>query len=330
VLLAATNRPEILDPALLRAGRFDRQILVDRPDRTGRVQILNVHLRKVALAEDVNAEQIAALTTGFTGADLANLVNEAALLATRRRASAVSMDDFTRAIERIVAGLEKRNRLLNPLEREVVAYHEMGHALVGMALPGVDEVHKVSIIPRGIGALGYTIQRPTEDRFLMTREELENKIAVLLGGRASEKLVFDHLSTGAADDLAKATDIARSMAARYGMDEELGYVSYEGDRPGFLGQEAPSYLSRRYSEATAEKLDEAVKRVIAAVFDTTLSILRDNREILDRAARELLAKETLDEPALRTLAQGLKRREPKVRKPIGAAPRVFRGAEAEP
>ncbi|MDX1402509.1 MAG: ATP-dependent zinc metalloprotease FtsH, partial [Kiloniellales bacterium] len=212
VLLAATNRPEILDPALLRAGRFDRQILVDRPDRRGRAQILNVHMRKITIADDVEAEEIAALTTGFSGADLANLVNEAALLATRRKADAVSMDDFTRAIERIVAGLEKRNRLLNKREREIVAYHEMGHALVGMALPGMDEVHKVSIVPRGIGALGYTIQRPTEDRFLMTREELENKIAVLLGGRAAEKLIFGHLSTGAADDLAKATDIARSMA----------------------------------------------------------------------------------------------------------------------
>src|SRR5690606_15050508 len=196
VLLAATNRPEILDPALLRAGRFDRQVLVDRPDRAGRVQILAVHLRKAQLADDVDPQQIAALTPGFTGADLANLVNEATLLATRRQADAVAMDDFTAAIERIVAGLEKRNRLLNPREREVVAYHEMGHALVAMALPGSDKVHKVSIIPRGMGALGYTIQRPTEDRFLMTRDELQDKMAVLLGGRAAEWLVFGQLSTG--------------------------------------------------------------------------------------------------------------------------------------
>jgi cell division protease FtsH len=210
VILAATNRPEILDPALLRAGRFDRQILVDRPDKKGRVDILRVHLRKVKVASDVEPEQIAALTPGFTGADLANLVNEAALLATRRNNDAVTMSDFTNAVERMVAGLEKRNRLLNPNEREIVAHHEMGHVLVAVSLPGTDTIHKVSIIPRGVGALGYTIQRPTEDRFLMTREELDAKMAVLLGGRAAESVVFGHLSTGAADDLRRVTDIARS------------------------------------------------------------------------------------------------------------------------
>ncbi|GAB5467580.1 MAG: ATP-dependent zinc metalloprotease FtsH [Rhodospirillales bacterium] len=307
VLLAATNRPEILDPALLRAGRFDRQILVDRPDRAGRVQILEVHLRKIALDEDVEAEPIAALTTGFSGADLANLVNEAALLATRRRAEAVTEEDFLQAIERIVAGLEKRNRLLNPHERETVAYHEMGHTLVALALPGLEEVHKVSIIPRGIGALGYTIQRPTEDRFLMTRQELENKIAVLLGGRAAEKLVFDQLSTGAADDLAKVTDIARSMVARYGMDEGLGCVSLESDRPSLLGQTTPTYLERRYSEATAEAMDQAVKGVVAAAFERAYAILADNRAILERSAKELLARETLDEAEILTLTEGLDR-----------------------
>src|SRR5690606_33359756 len=214
VLLAATNRPEILDAALLRAGRFDRQVLVDRPDKKGREQILAVHIGKIRLDTDVNTEQIAALTPGFTGADLANLINEAALLATRRGGSAVSMDDFNNAIERIVAGLEKRNRLLNPLERRTVAYHELGHAMVALALSGTDEVHKISIIPRGIGALGYTIQRPTEDRFLMTRRELEDKMAVLLGGRAAEQVVFSEISTGASDDLARATDIARAMVLR--------------------------------------------------------------------------------------------------------------------
>ncbi|MCE3247958.1 MAG: Cell division protein FtsH [Geminicoccaceae bacterium] len=208
ILLAATNRPEILDPALLRPGRFDRQILVDRPDKQGRIQILRVHAKKIKLAQDVSVEQIAALTPGFTGADLANLVNEAALLATRRRAQAVTMEDFNQAIERIVAGLEKKNRLLNPKERQVVAYHELGHALVALTLPGVDPVHKISIIPRGVGALGYTLQRPTEDRFLMTSAELENKMTVLLGGRAAEELVFGEISTGAADDLIKVTDIA--------------------------------------------------------------------------------------------------------------------------
>jgi len=305
VLLAATNRPEILDPALLRAGRFDRQILVDRPDKTGRIAILNVHLKKIRTAPDVDPEKIAALTTGFSGADLATLVNEAALIATRRKAEAVSMDDFTRAIERIVAGLEKTNRLMNPKEREIVAYHEMGHALVSMALPGVDEVHKVSIIPRGVGALGYTIQRPTEDRYLMTREELEDKIAVLLGGRAAEWLVFGHLSTGAADDLAKATDIARSMVVRYGMDEELGFVSYDDRRPGFLGEVSYPNVERRYSEATAEKIDAAVKRVVDRVFDRTMSILERNREILERGARELLARETLTETDLKAFARDL-------------------------
>ncbi|HEM47444.1 MAG TPA: ATP-dependent metallopeptidase FtsH/Yme1/Tma family protein, partial [Alphaproteobacteria bacterium] len=216
VLLAATNRPEILDPALLRAGRFDRQILVDRPDKQARIAILKVHLRRAKLADDVEPEAIAALSPGFTGADLANLVNEAALLATRRNAEYVAMEDFQGALERIVAGLEKRNRLLNPHEREVTAYHEIGHALVARALPGSDPVHKVSIIPRGIGSLGYTIQRPTDDRFLMSRQELADKMAVLLGGRASESIFFDDVSTGAADDLAKATDIARSMVTRYG------------------------------------------------------------------------------------------------------------------
>jgi cell division protease FtsH len=307
VLLAATNRPEILDPALLRAGRFDRQVLVDRPDKTGRIQILNVHMKKIRLAGGVDAEKIAALTTGFSGADLANLVNEAALLATRRRANAVDMNDFTGAIERIVAGLEKKNRLLNPYERKVVAYHEMGHALVALALPGTDTVHKVSIIPRGIGALGYTIQRPTEDRFLMTREELEQKIAVLLAGRAAEKLVFGHLSTGATDDLAKATDIARSMVTRFGMDEKLGYVAYDTEKPSFLGQAPlPAYGGeRRFSEETAREIDSAVRAIVHQVFTRTFAILQDNREILERCAVTLLEKETLEESDLRALTKDL-------------------------
>ncbi len=244
VLLAATNRPEILDPALLRAGRFDRQVLVDRPDKQGRIAILHVHMKKAKLAPDVSPEQIAALTPSFTGADLANLVNEATLLATRRKADAVTMEDFNNAIERIIAGLEKRNRLLNPREREIVAYHEMGHALVAMALPGVDPVHTGSIIPRGIGALGYTIQRPTEDRFLMTREELANKMAVLLGGRAAEWIVFEHLSTGAADDLVKVTDIARAMVTRYGMTERRGHVALETTRTFLATASIPMFISR--------------------------------------------------------------------------------------
>src|SRR4051812_14518737 len=264
VILAATNRPEILDPALLRAGRFDRQVLVDRPDKKGRIQILNVHMKKVKAAPDVDAEKVAALTPGFTGADLANLVNEAALLATRRRADAVSMTDFGSAVERIVAGLEKRNRLLNPREREIVAYHEMGHALVALALPGVDPVHKISIIPRGLGALGYTIQRPTEDRFLMTRQELENKMAVLLGGRSAELIVFGHLSTGAADDLRRVTDIARSMVTRYGMSERLGSVAYERDTRTFLqGPDLPSAPRERdFGEETGNAIDNEVRAIV--------------------------------------------------------------------
>lgn len=303
VLLAATNRPEILDPALLRAGRFDRQVLVDRPDKQGRIAILHVHMKKAKLAPDVSPEQIAALTPGFTGADLANLVNEATLLATRRKADAVTMEDFNNAIERIIAGLEKRNRLLNPREREIVAYHEMGHALVAMALPGVDPVHKVSIIPRGIGALGYTIQRPTEDRFLMTREELANKMAVLLGGRAAEWIVFEHLSTGAADDLVKVTDIARAMVTRYGMTERLGHVALEKDRRSFLATDQPYYgpQERDYSDETAAAVDEEVKRIVEETFGRTVALLQERREILDTSSRLLLERETLGEEELREI-----------------------------
>jgi cell division protease FtsH len=301
VLLAATNRPEILDPALLRAGRFDRQILVDRPDKVGRVQILNVHLKKVRLAQDVDPLKIAALTPGFAGADLANLVNEAALLATRRNADAVGMDDFTAAVERIVAGLEKKNRVLNERERTVVAHHEMGHALVAMSLPGSDPVHKVSIIPRGIGALGYTIQRPTEDRFLMTREELENKMAVLLGGRAAEALVFGHLSTGAADDLAKVTDIARSMVMRYGMVEQLGNVTYEQERPLFLEGVRPLHTQREFSDETSREIDRAVREITGRTYERALAILTERRALLEESARLLLQRETLGEEDLAAL-----------------------------
>lgn len=304
VLLAATNRPEILDPALLRAGRFDRQVLVDRPDKQGRTTILLVHMRKAKLAPDVDAEKVSAITPGFTGADLANLVNEATLLATRRKADAVTMGDFNNAVERIVAGLEKRNRLLNPREREVVAYHEMGHALVAMALPGVDAVHKVSIIPRGVGALGYTIQRPTEDRFLMTREELENKMAVLLGGRGAEKIVFGHLSTGAADDLAKVTDIARAMATRYGMSEKLGHVALEKNQLPFLSPTpfAGYAQERDYGDATADAIDTEVRATVDAAFERAVSLLTDRRELLERAACLLLERETLDERDLVALS----------------------------
>jgi cell division protease FtsH len=303
VILAATNRPEILDPALLRAGRFDRQVLVDRPDKKGRVDILRVHLKKTKLSTDVDPEKVAALTPGFTGADLANLVNEAALLATRRGADEVQMMDFSNAIERMVAGLEKRNRLLNPKEREIVAYHEMGHALVALTLPGTDPVHKVSIIPRGIGSLGYTIQRPTEDRFLMTREELENKMSVLLGGRAAELTVFGHLSTGAADDLRRVTDIARSMVTRYGMSERLGSVAYDRDPRSFLtGPDLPPQPREQdYAEETAAVIDKEVRGIVQSAMERALGILRERRDVLERTAQRLLEKETLDEKELTEL-----------------------------
>jgi len=313
ILLAATNRPEILDPALLRAGRFDRQVLVDRPDKLGREQILKVHVRKIQVADDVELNKVAELTTGFSGADLANLVNEAALLATRREATKVETDDFTRAIERIVAGLEKKNRLLNAREREIVAYHEMGHALTALALPGADPVHKVSIIPRGVGALGYTMQRPTEDRFLMTKEELERKIAVLLGGRAAEKLVFEHLSTGASDDLARTTDIARSMVTRYGMDERVGHIVYEDNQQTFLGQQGfPQPNRHSMSDATAQLIDGAVKGIVDEIFLFTTGLLEENREVLERCAKALLEKETLNEDELKHLTENMYKISPEV------------------
>jgi cell division protease FtsH len=284
VLLAATNRPEILDPALLRAGHFDRQVLVDRPDRAGRVQILQVHLQPVVADPGIDVEAIASLTPGFTGADLANLVNEAALLATRRRADSVASRDFTDAIERMVAGLEKRNRLINPHEREVVAHHEMGHALVATKLSGTDQVHKVSIIPRGIGSLGYTIQRPTEDRYLMTLDELEDKMAVLLGGRAAEVLIFEKLSTGAADDLNKATDIARSIVTRYGMNETLGQMTYGREPSLFMPGAPPQGRERDYSEETAREIDCAVRELIAKASTRARGVLEQYRPILEAGA----------------------------------------------
>ncbi|MCP5242679.1 MAG: ATP-dependent metallopeptidase FtsH/Yme1/Tma family protein [Burkholderiales bacterium] len=306
VLLGATNRPEILDPALLRAGRFDRQVLVDRPDKLGREQILAVHIKNVRLDTDVQIEQVAALTPGFTGADLANLINEAALLATRRNAISVTMDDFNNAIERIVAGLEKRNRLLNPKERRVVAFHELGHAMVALALPGTDEVHKISIIPRGIGALGYTIQRPTEDRFLMTKVELQNKMSVLLGGRAAEQIVFKEISTGAADDLARATDIARAMVLRYGMSDALGHVAYDREQSAFLQPNMAMPQARSYSEETANRVDAAVHELIERALQSAVNILETNRALLDQTAEELLKTETLNQPEIEKLKQKLR------------------------
>jgi cell division protease FtsH len=307
VILAATNRPEVLDPALLRAGRFDRQVLVDRPDRRGRIEILSVHVRRVKLDTELKLDDVASLTPGFSGADLANLVNEAALTATRRKADCVTLADFTAAVERIVAGLEHKNRVLNPRERETIAFHEMGHALVALAQPEADPVHKVSIIPRGIGALGYTIQRPTEDRYMMTQVELERKITVLLGGRAAERLKFDMLSTGAADDLFKATDIAHEMVTRYGMDESLGYVSFEMPRSQLLEMPGGPLPQRRtVSEETQRRIDSAIRSIVMDGFKQATSLLLANRDVLEHGANTLLLKETLDEMDIRALAAELR------------------------
>ena len=304
ILLAATNRPEILDPALLRAGRFDRQVLVDRPERSGRLAILKVHIGAVKLEKDVDLDVIAGLTTGFTGADIANLVNEAAIVATRRNADAVSLDDFTVAIERIVAGLEKKSRVLSDKERRRVAYHEMGHALVASTLPGVDPVQKISIIPRGVGALGYTMQRPTEDRFLLNQSDLRNRVAVLMGGRAAEQLVFDgEISTGAADDLQRATEIAFEMVTHYGMDKKVGQRTYAQTRQQFLGLPQADHIEA--AEATAREIDVAIRDIVAEGLQRATEVLDARKADLEEGAKLLLKKETLT--ALEFPAIGAKR-----------------------
>ena len=306
ILLAATNRPEILDPALLRAGRFDRQVLVDRPEQAGRVAILKVHANKVVLDDRVRLDEVAQQTTGFTGADLANLVNEAAVAATRRDAQAIGPEDFTTAIERIVAGIERKSRVLGPQERRRVAYHEMGHALVAANLPGVDAVHKVSIIPRGVGALGYTMQRPTEDRFLLSTSELRNRIAVLMGGRAAEQLIFDgDISTGAADDLQRATDIAIEMVTKYGMSEALGQRTYSRTVQTFLA--TPGDKSFEASDETGREIDLAVRQAVDEAASRARAVLVRKRDDLEEGARLLLDHETLtaaEFPALRQTGRG--------------------------
>jgi len=300
ILMAATNRPEILDPALLRPGRFDRHVLVDRPDKLGREQILRVHIKKIKTVPDLNLKTLANMTPGMVGADLANLVNEAALLAVRRDKTEVGMAEFEEAVERIVGGLEKKNRLINASERETVAYHEMGHALVALSLPGTDPVKKISIIPRGVAALGYTMQVPTEDRFLMRKTELENKVASLLGGRASEEIIFGDISTGAHNDLARATDITRSMIREYGMSEKLGQVYLAGDKQSLYMGVTPREAGD-YSEATAEIIDQEIRESIRREYERALAILREKREILIRGARLLLEKEKLDGEEIRAL-----------------------------
>jgi cell division protease FtsH len=300
ILMAATNRPEILDPALLRPGRFDRHVLVDRPDKIGRMEILEVHLKHVKIADTINVERLAEMTPGMVGADLANLVNEAALLAVRRDQNEVGMPDFEEAVERIIAGLEKKNRLINIKEREIVAHHEIGHALVALSLPGTDPVQKISIIPRGIAALGYTMQVPTEDRFLMKKSELLNRIATLLGGRAAEEIIFGDISTGAHNDLSRATDTAKSMVKEYGMSNKVGQVYFAHEkRPGFLGIGASE--SPDYSEATAEIIDTEIQEIIAHEYNRALEILKSREDILKKGAQLLMEKEKIEGNELQAL-----------------------------
>ncbi|NUT68931.1 ATP-dependent zinc metalloprotease FtsH [Pseudomonas corrugata] len=301
VLLAATNRPEILDPALLRAGRIDRQVLIDRPDRKGRQAILSVHLQKIAVDPALDSARIAEITTGFTGADLANLVNEAAIVATRRGADTVSLDDFTAAVERLVAGLERKSSVLRPEERQVVAYHEMGHALAATHLPAMDPVHKVSIVPRTIGSLGYTLQRPTEDHFLISCQMLKDRIVVLMAGRAAECLIYGQTSTGAADDLARATDIARQLVTRFGMSAELGQSVLERQSLSYLGEQMQATGQKDYSEQTAREVDLCIRALLDEAYARAKTLLQAHRSDLETGARLLMEKESLtpaDFPAL--------------------------------
>jgi cell division protease FtsH len=305
IIMAATNRPEILDPALLRAGRFDRHVLVDRPDKVGRLAILKIHARNVKLASEADLETLAAMTAGLVGADLANVVNEAALLAVRRGKEQVELAEMQEAVERIIAGLEKRNRVLNRQEKERVAHHEIGHALMALALPGQDQVQKISIIPRGIAALGYTLQLPTEDRFLMTEGELEAKIAVLLGGRAAEEIVYGDVSTGAQDDLLKATDIARSMVRVYGMSEKLGAISFERDGRPLMPRAGELPQRPDVSEEVLRHIDAEVRRLVESQHVRAREILATREPLLREAAKVLLAQETLSGEDLRSIATRL-------------------------
>jgi cell division protease FtsH len=300
IILAATNRPEILDSALLRPGRFDRQVLVDRPDLNGREAVLRLHAKNVRLNPKVDLRTIAQRTPGFVGADLANVVNEAALLAARKDKESVEMEDFEEAIDRVVAGLEKKNRILNDKEKEIVAYHESGHALVAASLPNTDPVHRISIIPRGIAALGYTLQLPIEDRYLMTRSELLDKLAVLFGGRVAEELVFDEISTGAHNDLTRATDIARRMVIEYGMSSKFGPLAFETKRsPAFL--DGGLSASKEYSEETAREIDQEVARIIHETYARVRDLLTKRRDDLERLARRLLEKEVVEGAELKDL-----------------------------
>lgn len=302
IVLAATNRPETLDPALLRPGRFDRQVLVDRPDLSGREAILNIYARKVKLGNNVDLHTIAARTPGFAGADLANLVNEAALLAARARRETVSQADFAEAIERVVAGLEKKSRVLNEKEKKIVAYHEVGHALVGALMPGSGRVEKISIVPRGMAALGYTLQLPTEDRFLMSEGELRGQIATLLGGRSAEEIVFASITTGASNDLQRATDLAERMVTTYGMSKILGPLAYEkGQQNNFLGDGGMMNPRRMVSNDTAKAIDQEVKDIVETAHQQALDILKTNRDLLETIAQQILEKEVIEGEELQNL-----------------------------
>jgi len=294
IIMAATNRPEILDPALLRPGRFDRHVAIDKPDIRGREAILNVHVKEVKLGPDVDLKKIAAMTPGFVGADLANLVNEAALVAARRNREEVTMADFQEAADRIIGGLEKRNRAMNPKEKEIVAYHESGHALVAMVLPNTDPVSKISIIPRGIAALGYTQQLPTEDRYLMTRQELLARLQVLLGGRVSEELIFGDISTGAQNDLQRATDIVRRMVMEYGMSEKLGPLTYTNEPHSAHLDLGMGPRQREYSESTAQLIDKETSDIIAEAHRKVKDILTEQQTMLEKLAKILLEKESIE------------------------------------
>ena len=301
IVLAATNRPEVLDPALLRPGRFDRQVLVDRPDLSGRKKILEIYAAKVRLDVEVDLKQIATRTPGFAGADLANLVNEAALLAARNKRETVTQADFNEAIERVVAGLEKKSRVLNDKEKKIVAYHEVGHALVGAVMPGGGRVAKISIVPRGMAALGYTLQMPTEDRFLMSESELKDQIATMLGGRAAEEVVFNSITTGASNDLQRATDLAERMVTTYGMSEVLGPLAYEkGQQNNFLGQ-GMGNARRMVSDETAKAIDEEVKSIVETAHQQALDILEKNRDLLEQIAQEILEVEVIEGEKLQSL-----------------------------
>lgn len=293
ILLAATNRPEVLDPALLRSGRFDRQVLIDKPDQKGRVEILKIHIKKVKPAKDLDIEKIAHLTPGFSGADLENLTNEAALVATRRNAKHIIEEDFVQAMERIVAGLERKNRIINPEEKKRVAYHEMGHATVALATNSMDKIQKISVIPRGVGALGYTLQRPTEDRYLLTKQQLSLKIAVLLGGRVSEKLFFSDISTGASDDLNKSTDIARAMVSQYSMSDKVGLPTYEIKQNQFLP--GTTVQIKQMSEETSRLIDSEVKNILENSENIAKEALEKNKEFINFCVNQLLEEETLVE-----------------------------------